>query len=154
MHGQCRCAQDFSCKCPHSMQLMFLTWVSKVVPMSEINRFWDTFANYDGDSNAPLLWWKVMPRDSVCISQLLTDPAHIDPRIGVSDHFKNGVQLSCHSWDQCLSRAVASSARHLCHESRASLKPRTIQEAMLTKMWIKEGLLKTASLECGRGQYL
>jgi hypothetical protein len=42
-----------------------------------------------------------------------------------------------------------SSARHLCHESRASLKPRTIQ--MLTKMWIKEGLLKTVSLECSRG---
>jgi hypothetical protein len=34
--------------------------VSKVAPVSEINRFWDAFANYDGDSNAPLLWWKVM----------------------------------------------------------------------------------------------
>jgi hypothetical protein len=65
--------------------------------MSEINRFWDAFANYDGDLNAPLLWWKVVLRESVCISQLLTDPAHIDPRIGVSDHFKNGVRLSRHS---------------------------------------------------------
>jgi hypothetical protein len=44
-----------------------------------------------------------------------------------------------------------SRARHLCHESRASLKPKTITEAMLTKMWIKAGLLKKASLECGRG---
>jgi hypothetical protein len=74
--------------------------------MSEINRFWDAFANYDGDSNTPLLWWKVMLHDSVCISQLLTDPAHIDPRIGVSDHFKNGTRLSRHSWHQRLSKAV------------------------------------------------
>lgn len=44
-----------------------------------------------------------------------------------------------------------SSVRHLCHELRGSLKPETITEAMLTKMWIKEGLLKEASLECGRG---
>ncbi|KAJ7753923.1 hypothetical protein DFH07DRAFT_773938 [Mycena maculata] len=28
-------------------------------------------------------------------------------------------------------------------------KPRTITEVMLTKMWIKEGLLKKATLECG-----
>jgi hypothetical protein len=48
--------------------------VSKVAPMSEINRFWDAFANYDHDSNTPLLWWKVMLHNSVCISQLLTDP--------------------------------------------------------------------------------
>ncbi|KAJ7809364.1 hypothetical protein B0H14DRAFT_2379796 [Mycena olivaceomarginata] len=80
--------------------------ISPVAPMSEINRFWDAFANYDGDSNAPLLWWKVMLGDSVCISQLLTDPAHIDPRIGVSDHFKNGARLSRHSWHQHLSRAA------------------------------------------------
>jgi hypothetical protein len=31
-----------------------------------------------------------------------------------------------------------SSARHLSHESRASLKPRTNSEAMLTKIWIKD----------------
>jgi hypothetical protein len=44
-----------------------------------------------------------------------------------------------------------SSARHLCHESRASLHANTISEAMLTKMWIKEGLFKKATLDCGRG---
>jgi hypothetical protein len=38
-----------------------------------------------------------------------------------------------------------SDARHLCHESRPSLKPKTISEAMLTKMWIKDGLLERVS---------
>jgi hypothetical protein len=48
-----------------------------------------------------------MLRESVCISQLLTGPAHIDPRIGVSNPFKNGTQLqSRHSWHQRLSRVV------------------------------------------------
>jgi hypothetical protein len=44
-----------------------------------------------------------------------------------------------------------SGAQHLCHESQALLKPQTIQQEMLTKMWIKDGLLKTVSLECSRG---
>jgi hypothetical protein len=44
-----------------------------------------------------------------------------------------------------------SSARNLCHETRASMKSDTITEAMLTKMWIKAGLLKAATLDCGRG---
>ncbi|KAJ6527501.1 hypothetical protein B0H19DRAFT_842187, partial [Mycena capillaripes] len=34
-----------------------------------------------------------------------------------------------------------SHTRHLCHGSRASLKSQTITQAMLTKMWIKDGLL-------------
>jgi hypothetical protein len=31
----------------------------KVVPRSELSRFWDAFTNYDGDPNVPLPWWKV-----------------------------------------------------------------------------------------------
>ncbi|KAJ6626340.1 hypothetical protein B0H10DRAFT_1781655, partial [Mycena sp. CBHHK59/15] len=44
-----------------------------------------------------------------------------------------------------------SRSRHLCHEARGSLKVHAIKEAMLTKMWIKAGFLKRATLDCGRG---
>jgi hypothetical protein len=44
-----------------------------------------------------------------------------------------------------------SQSRHLCHDTRSSFKAMTIMEAMLTKMWLKAGLLKHASLDCGRG---
>ncbi|KAJ6587409.1 hypothetical protein B0H10DRAFT_2333691, partial [Mycena sp. CBHHK59/15] len=44
-----------------------------------------------------------------------------------------------------------SRSRHLCHEARGSLKAHAIKEAMLTKMWIKAGFLKRATLDCGRG---
>ncbi|KAJ6585799.1 hypothetical protein B0H19DRAFT_1250567 [Mycena capillaripes] len=37
------------------------------------------------------------------------------------------------------------------HAPRLVNTPHNIKEAMLTKMWIKAGFLKRATLDCGRG---
>ncbi|KAF7351928.1 HATC-domain-containing protein [Mycena venus] len=104
----------------------------EIVPESELKRFWSAFKNYNGDRNAPLTWWKEHEHEFPIISRMARDFLAIP-----------GTSVSV--------ERLFSSARHLCHESRSSLKPSTISEAMLTKMWIKDGLLKRASLDCGRG---
>ncbi|KAF7349507.1 Dimer-Tnp-hAT domain-containing protein [Mycena sanguinolenta] len=103
-----------------------------VTVLTELERFWIAFDNYSGPPNGTLKWWKENEHEFPIISKIARDFLAIP-----------GTSVSV--------ERLFSSARHLCHESRASLNSKTISEAMLTKMWIKEGLLKRASLDCGRG---
>ncbi|KAF7372567.1 hypothetical protein MVEN_00119300 [Mycena venus] len=106
--------------------------VPEIAPERELKRFWDAFKSPKGDRNAPLTWWKEHEHDFPITSKMARDFLAIP-----------GTSVSV--------ERLFSSARHLCHESRVSFKASTISEAMLTKMWIKDGLLKKASLDCGRG---
>ncbi|KAF7346859.1 Dimer-Tnp-hAT domain-containing protein [Mycena sanguinolenta] len=99
---------------------------------SELKRWWNAFHTYGrGEKNAPLAWWKANERYFPIVSKMARDFLAIP-----------GTSVSV--------ERLFSSSRHLCREVRGSFKAETIKEAMLTKMWLKAGFLKS-TLSCGRG---
>ncbi|RDB30671.1 hypothetical protein Hypma_005716 [Hypsizygus marmoreus] len=84
---------------------------------SELERFLVAKMTHgEGDANNPLLWWKIHERDFPTVAKI--------------------------AWDFLAIPGTSVSSRHFCAELRSSLKAKTIMQALLTKVWIKAGLLK------------
>jgi hypothetical protein len=110
--------------------------------VSELEQFFAARRTFGrGDRERPLLWWKVsrvfflsffLKFSSIVQEFRFHFP--VVSRIARDFLAIPGASVSV--------ERLFSKSRNLCHETRSSLKGNTIMEAMLTKMWIKEGYFK------------
>ncbi|TFY56694.1 hypothetical protein EVJ58_g7479 [Rhodofomes roseus] len=89
---------------------------------SEVER-WLRFEGGKGNPYDPLVWWKEHAHKFPVIASMARDFLAIP---GAS------VSVEC----------LFSASRHLCVDTRSSLKAETISEAMCSKQWLKDGLFK------------
>ncbi|KAF7364657.1 Eukaryotic translation initiation factor 3 [Mycena venus] len=91
---------------------------------SELEQFFAAHRTFGrGDRERPLLWWKEFGFHFPVVSRIAREFLAIP-----------GASVSV--------ERLFSKSRNLCRETRSSLKANTIMEAMLMKMWIKEGYFK------------
>ncbi|KAF5378354.1 hypothetical protein D9615_002986 [Tricholomella constricta] len=92
--------------------------------VGEVERFFASAKTFGvGEPNTPLLWWKHNEREFPIIAKMARDFLAIP-----------GTSVSV--------ERLFSKSRHICTDLRSSLKARTIMQSLLTKVWIKSGLLK------------
>ncbi|TFY70017.1 hypothetical protein EVJ58_g118 [Rhodofomes roseus] len=90
--------------------------------LSELQR-WQAGEGGKGDADFPLVWWKAHAQDFKVISRIARDYLAIP-----------GASVSV--------ERLFSASRHLCANTRSSLKAETIVRALCTKIWLRANLLK------------
>ncbi|TFY60202.1 hypothetical protein EVJ58_g5298, partial [Rhodofomes roseus] len=90
--------------------------------LSEMTR-WLRFEGGKGHSYRPLDWWREHAHDFPVIASMARDFLAIP-----------GASVSV--------ERLFSASRHLCADTRSSLKAQTITEAMCAKRWLQDGLFK------------
>ncbi|TFY61097.1 hypothetical protein EVJ58_g4726 [Rhodofomes roseus] len=90
--------------------------------LSELQR-WQAGEGGKGDPDFPLVWWKAHAQDFKVISRIARDYLAIP-----------GASVSV--------ERLFSASRHLCANTRSSLKAETIVQALCAKIWLRANLLK------------
>jgi hypothetical protein len=128
------------CDVPDVVPLAVPTMTPTEQLEDELSRYF-TFEGGRGNLFDPLAWWKVCAISVSLLMQFLTlsiSQAHCHRFPVLSRMARDYLAIPATSVSV---KRTFSKSRRICTEMRSSLRARTIREALLTKLWARNGLI-------------